>query len=384
MLATNVAETSLTVPGIRYVIDAGLARVKRYSLRNKVTLLQIEKISQAAANQRAGRCGRVAAGVCVRLYGEDDFAARPRFTDPEILRSSLAAVILRMAALDLGEVEPRFRFSSRRGPRAIADGYQLLQELGAVDARARVDRARARARAAAGRPAHRAHDPRRRARHGCLAEVLVIASALSVPDPRERPLDKQQAADQAHLRFRDERSDFLCLIALWEFFADALAEGLTHRRLVDALPRAVSSRTCACANGATCTRSSPSRCASSGWRWSEALPESIDAARYALDPPRAARRACSATSAARPTRSEHYLGARGIKFFLHPGSGLAKKGPQWVLAAELTETTRLYARCAAKHRAGVGRGGCRRSRAEAPISTRTGTRSAARSSRASG
>ena len=135
VLATNVAETSLTVPGIRYVIDTGVARIKRYSLRNKTTLLQIEKISQAAANQRAGRCGRVADGICVRLYGEDDFAARPKYTDPEILRSSLAAVILRMAALALGDVEA-FPFVEPPGPRAIADGYQLLQELGAVDARA--------------------------------------------------------------------------------------------------------------------------------------------------------------------------------------------------------------------------------------------------------
>ena len=139
VLATNVAETSLTVPGIHYVIDSGLARVRRYSLRNKVTLLQIEKIAQAAAEQRAGRCGRIAPGVCVRLYGEDDFAARPRFTDPEILRSSLASVILRMAALDIGSVEA-FPFLEPPLPRAIADGYQLLQELGALNPRGDVGR----------------------------------------------------------------------------------------------------------------------------------------------------------------------------------------------------------------------------------------------------
>ncbi|HEV8257767.1 MAG TPA: ATP-dependent RNA helicase HrpA, partial [Casimicrobiaceae bacterium] len=231
VLATNVAETSLTVPGIHYVIDSGLARVRRYSLRNKVTLLQIEKIAQAAAEQRAGRCGRIAAGVCVRLYGEEDFAARPRFTDPEILRSSLASVILRMAALELGDVTA-FPFLEPPGTRAIADGYQLLHELSAVDSSRKLT--------ALGRElAQLPVDPRigrmilAGREHGCLAEALVIASALAVPDPRERPLEKQQAADQAHLRFRDERSDFLSLIALWQFFADALGEGLSHRRLVE-------------------------------------------------------------------------------------------------------------------------------------------------------
>jgi len=212
VLATNVAETSLTVPGIRSVIDAGLARVKRYSLRNKTTLLQIEKISQAAANQRAGRCGRVADGICVRLYAEDDFAQRPKYTDPEILRSSLAAVILRMAALGLPDIDA-FPFLEAPSSRAVADGYQLLAELGAVDA--------GRALTPLGRELARLPvDPRvgrmvlAARERGCLAEVLVIASALSVPDPRDRPLEKQQAADQAHLRFRDERSDFLSLIAL--------------------------------------------------------------------------------------------------------------------------------------------------------------------------
>src|SRR2546425_1597327 len=231
VLATNVAETSLTVPGIHYVIDSGLARVRRYSLRNKVTLLQIEKIAQAAAEQRAGRCGRIAPGVCVRLYDEEDFGARPRFTDPEILRSSLASVILRMAALELGEVAA-FPFLEPPGTRAIADGYQLLQELSAVDGSRKLT--------PLGRElAQLPVDPRigrmvlAGREHDCLAEVLVIASALAVPDPRERPLEKQQAADQAHLRFRDERSDFLSLIALWQFFVDAQAEGLSHRRLVE-------------------------------------------------------------------------------------------------------------------------------------------------------
>src|SRR5438876_6818948 len=230
VLATNVAETSLTVPGIHYVVDSGLARVRRYSLRNKVMLLQIEKIAQAAAEQRAGRCGRIAPGVCVRLYGEDDFAARPRFTDPEILRSSLASVILRMAALDLGEVAA-FPFLEPPGTRAIADGFQLLAELSAVDGSRKLT--------PLGRElAQLPVDPRigrmilAGREHGCLAEVLVIASALAVPDPRERPLEKQQAADQAHLRFRDQRSDFLSFLHLWDFFSEARQREKSQRRLL--------------------------------------------------------------------------------------------------------------------------------------------------------
>ncbi|HEX8013101.1 MAG TPA: ATP-dependent RNA helicase HrpA [Casimicrobiaceae bacterium] len=344
VLATNVAETSLTVPGIRYVIDSGLARVRRYSLRNKVTLLAIEKIAQSAAAQRAGRCGRVAEGVCVRLYAEDDFAARPRFTDPEILRSSLAAVILRMAALELADVAA-FPFLDPPSPRAIADGYQLLQELSAVDA--------ARQLTALGRElAELPVDPRlgrmilAGREHGCLAEVLVIASALAVPDPRERPLEKQQAADQAHLRFRDERSDFLSLLALWQFFADAQAEGLSHRRLVERC-RAHFVSYLRLAEWRDLHRQLAEQVRELGWRWSEALPDKIDDARYALIH-RALLAGLLSNIGTKSGEQEHYLGARGLKFFLHPGSGLAKKRPKWVLAAELAETTRLYARCAAR------------------------------------
>jgi ATP-dependent helicase HrpA len=344
VLATNVAETSLTVPGIHAVIDSGMARVRRYSLRNKVTLLQIEKIAQAAAEQRAGRCGRVAPGVCVRLYGEEDFAARPRFTEPEILRSSLAAVILRMAALDLGEVAA-FPFLDPPGPRAIADGYQLLGELSAVDARRELT--------ALGRElAQLPVDPRigrmivAARDSGCLAEVLVIASALAVPDPRERPLEKQQAADQAHLRFRDERSDFLSLIALWQFLTDALAEGLAHRRLVERC-RAHFVSYLRLVEWRDLHRQLAEQVRELGWRWSEGLPEKIDAARYALIH-RALLAGLLSNIGRKAEAEEHFVGARGIKFFLHPGSGLAKSAPPWVLAAELTETTRLYARCAAR------------------------------------
>jgi ATP-dependent helicase HrpA len=344
VLATNVAETSLTVPGIHYVIDPGLARLRRYSLRNKVGLLQIEKISRASADQRAGRCGRIAAGVCVRLYAEDDFAARPRFTDPEILRSSLAAVILRMAALDLGAVEA-FPFLDPPGPRAIADGYQLLQELGAVDARNAIT--------PLGRELARLPVDPRLARMlvaakdgGCLPEVLVIASALAVPDPRERPLEKQQAADQAHLRFRDERSDFLSLLALWQFFGEALAAKRSHRELL-AQCRAQFVSFLRLSEWRDLHRQLSEQLAELGWRWREALPERIDDARYAAIH-RALLAGLLSNIGTRAEGEEHYLGARGIKFFLHPGSGIARKSAKWVLAAELTETTRLYARCAAR------------------------------------
>ncbi|MBE7425179.1 MAG: ATP-dependent RNA helicase HrpA [Ideonella sp.] len=215
VLATNVAETSLTVPGIRYVVDPGLARVKRYSYRSKVEQLQIEPISQAAANQRAGRCGRVADGVCIRLYDEKDYAARPRFTDPEILRSSLAGVILRMKALRLGAVED-FPFIEPPPRKAIADGYALLAELNAVD---EVNELTAIGRELAALPL----DPRvgrmilEARERQALDEVLVIASALSVQDVRDRPLEHAQAADEKHKRFDDEKSEFMGLLALWRW-----------------------------------------------------------------------------------------------------------------------------------------------------------------------
>jgi ATP-dependent helicase HrpA len=344
VLATNVAETSLTVPGIRYVIDSGLARVKRYSLRNKTTLLQIEKIAQAAADQRAGRCGRVAAGVCVRLYGEDDYAARTRYTDPEILRSSLAAVILRMASLDLGSVEA-FPFLEPPGARAIADGYQLLQELGAVDDARRLtplgrDLARLPVDPRVGRMVLAARE------RGCLAEVLVIAAALSVPDPRDRPLEKQQAADQAHLRFRDERSDFLSLIALWEFFAGLDGQGLSHRKRVDAC-RAQFVSFLRLTEWRDVHRQLASELAELGWQWSPTLPQAIDARRYQAIHEALLTGLLSNVGAKEP-EGDGYQGTRGLSFVLHPGSGLAKKSPRWVLAAELVETQRLYARVAAR------------------------------------
>ncbi len=233
VLATNVAETSLTVPGIRYVVDAGTARVKRYSYRNKVEQLQIEPIAQSAANQRAGRCGRVAAGVCIRLYEEQDYLLRPKFTEPEILRSSLAAVILRMKSLRLTDVET-FPFIEPPQGRAIADGYQLLQELGAVgESNEDANRLTPLGHKLARLPL----DPRvgrmilAAVDNACLSEVLVIAAALSVQDPRDRPLEAQAAADAAHKKFADEKSEFLSYLKIWKWFADEIEHKKTNRQL---------------------------------------------------------------------------------------------------------------------------------------------------------
>ncbi|MCL2646762.1 MAG: DEAD/DEAH box helicase [Phycisphaerales bacterium] len=216
ILATNIAETSLTVPGIRYVIDPGLARISRYAPRSQVQRLPIEPISQASANQRMGRCGRVSAGVCIRLYSEENFLARPLFTEPEILRTNLAAVILQMKALRLGSIEA-FPFIDRPGAKLIADGYQTLLELGAINKQLELT-------ALGGKLARLPIDPRlarmivAAADEGVEKEVLIIAAALSVQDPRERPLEQQQAADAAHMEFRDEDSDFLSYLKLWEWY----------------------------------------------------------------------------------------------------------------------------------------------------------------------
>lgn len=341
VLATNVAETSLTVPGIRYVVDTGLARVKRYSYRNKVEQLQVEPISQAAANQRAGRCGRVAAGICVRLYDEADFARRPRFTDPEILRSSLAAVILRMKSLGLGDVRA-FPFVDPPPARAIADGLDLLAELNAVDESNELT--------AVGRELARLPvDPRigrmLLAARDChaLAEVLIIAAALSVQDPRERPLEAQAAADQAHRRFADDKSDFLSLVKLWRFVEERFAHKKSNRGLTDELKsnflsprrvrewREVHSQLAAIAG-------------EMGWRQNGA-PATFEQVHVALLAGLLGNVGCKTLDA--DLREPPYVGARGIKFFVWPGSPLAKKAGRWVMAAELVETTRLFARCVA-------------------------------------
>ena len=338
VLATNVAETSLTVPGIRYVVDAGTARVKRYSYRNKVEQLQIEPIAQSAANQRAGRCGRVAAGVCIRLYEEQDFLQRPRFTEPEILRSSLAAVILRMKSLKLADVES-FPFIEPPLGRAIADGYQLLQELGAVDD--------GNALTPLGRQlAKLPLDPRvgrmilAAQSSACLTEMLIIASALSVQDPRDRPLEAQAAADQAHKKFADDKSEFLGFLKIWNWFDDAIEHKKTNRQLQD---------NCR-ANFLSQMRLREWRdvhtqlltvVREQGWRLNEA-PATYEQLHSAL------LTGLLGNIGFKTEEDAQYLGARGIRFHIWPGSYLQKKAGRWMVAAELVDTTRLYARTIAQ------------------------------------
>ncbi len=338
VLATNVAETSLTVPGIRYVIDTGLARVKRYSYRNKVEQLQVEGISQAAARQRAGRCGRVAAGVCVRLYDEADFNARPPFTDPEILRSSLAGVILRMKSLKLTDVES-FPFIEPPPAKAISDGYALLQELGALDDDNRLTKVgdalgKLPLDPRIGRMLVAARDL------GCLKEVLVIAAALSVQDPRERPQERQQAADEKHRQFADEKSEFLAWVKLWAWFRNAVEHKKSNRQLVDAVH----------ANFLSYLRLREWREVHSqlhamvtelGWKEND-IPGTFDAIHQALLSGLLGNIGCKSDE------SGYYLGARGIRYLIHPSSPLQKKAGKWIMAAEITETTRLFGRCIAR------------------------------------
>jgi len=338
VLATNVAETSLTVPGIRYVIDTGLARVKRYSYRNKVEQLQVEKISQAAARQRAGRCGRVAAGVCVRLYDEADFNARAPFTDPEILRSSLAGVILRMKSLRLTDVET-FPFIEPPPNKAISDGYALLQELGGLDDENRLTKvgealARLPLDPRIGRMLVAARDL------GCLTEVLIIAAGLSTQDPRERPQERQQAADEKHKLFADEKSEFLSWVKLWQWFKNAVDHKKSNKSLVD-----------------TCHAHFLSYLRLREWRevhgqlhamvtelgWKEnEIPGTYDAIHMALLSGLLGNIGCKSDE------SGYYLGARGIRYLIHPSSPLQKKAGKWIMAAEITETTRLFGRCVAR------------------------------------
>ncbi|HVK95509.1 MAG TPA: ATP-dependent RNA helicase HrpA, partial [Noviherbaspirillum sp.] len=338
VLATNVAETSLTVPGIRYVVDAGLARVKRYSYRNKVEQLQIEPVAQSAANQRAGRCGRVAAGVCIRLYDEQDYLQRPKFTDPEILRSSLAAVILRMKSLRLADVET-FPFIEPPMGRAIADGYQLLQELGAVDDNNQLtplgqQLARLPLDPRVGRMILAGRD------NAALSEVLIIAAALSVQDPRDRPMEAQDAADNAHRKFADEKSEFVSYLKIWKWFEEAIEHKKSNKQLME---------NCR-ANFLSQLRLREWRDVHSqlltlvreqGWRLNEA-PATYEQLHTAL------LTGLLGNVGFKSDDEPHYLGARGIKFNIWPGSSLVKKAGRWIMAAELIDTTRLYARCVAQ------------------------------------
>ncbi len=358
VLATNVAETSLTVPGIRYVIDPGTARVKRYSARNKVEQLLIEKVSQASANQRAGRCGRVADGVCIRLYDEADFANRPRFTDPELLRSSLAGVILRMKSLNLGDVVG-FPFIDPPSNRLVTDGYQLLAELHALDEQGQLTKI--------GRQLGRLPlDPRiarmllAAEQQRCVREMLVIASALSVQDPRDRPMERAQAADEKHRIFADERSDFMGWLKLWKWYDEQLKHKKTNRQLQSLLqdhflsPRRM--REWRDIHGQL-----HAQVGELGLRENE-KDAGYDAIHQALLTGLLGNigfRSLTPTLSPRereqklgPNRSNegNYQGARGIKLSIHPGSALAKKGPKWIVAAELTDTGRLLARTVAEVR----------------------------------
>jgi ATP-dependent helicase HrpA len=337
VLATNVAETSLTVPGIRFVIDSGLARISRYSPRTKVQRLPIEAVSQAAANQRAGRCGRVASGVCIRLYSEEDFTGRPLYTDPEIWRTNLASVILQMGALALGEVED-FPFPDPPDSRAIGDGFQLLHELGAVDKQRRVsDIGRKLARLPL--------DPRlgrmllAAEREGSLHEVMIIASALTVQDPRERPLEAQQQADQKHARFNDAepKSDFLAWLKLWAYYHEQ-ARHLSQSKL-----------------RALCRAEFLSYVRLREWHDIHGqLMALVNELKLRINQEPADYGAIHRAlltgllgNVALKGEDKQFLGTRNIKLNIFPGSSQFKKPPKWIMAAELVETAKLYARSVA-------------------------------------
>jgi ATP-dependent helicase HrpA len=341
VLATNVAETSLTVPGVRYVVDPGTARISRYSYRTKVQRLPIEAISQASANQRAGRCGRVAPGVCIRLYDEADFASRPEYTDPEILRTNLASVVLQMAAVGLGEVAT-FPFVDRPDPRGVADGIALLEELGALEAAAGP---RVRLTPLGRRLAQLPLDPRLgrmvlEAEGGqCLDEVLIITAALSIQDPRERPAAKQQEADEAHGRFADKDSDFFALVHLWRYLAEQQRQlsGNQFRKL--------------------CRNEYLNYLRVREWqdiysqlrRVAHQLGVRIN--KVPAQPAvvhRALLAGLLSHIGVRAGERTDYRGSRNARFALWPGSALAKKPPRWVMAAELVETSRLWGRVVAR------------------------------------
>ena len=344
ILATNVAETSVTIPGIVYVVDTGLARLSRYDGRSGITRLQVEGISQASADQRKGRCGRVRAGVCVRLYDEASFASRQAFTDPEIKRTGLAGVILRMKSLGLGDVEA-FPFLDAPQPKAITEGYRVLEELGAIDDRRQLTKvgeqlARFPVDPRIGRMILAGADQR------CLREVLIVAAALNVQDPRERPREQRQKADDLHRRFADERSDFMSLLRLWDFVRDAEKKGSSNLRRV-------------CRDGFL------------SWlrvrEWTEIHRQLEDIVReLGLD---RSKTATAVLPGAKPdenalhralltgllskvglwnAEARVYLGARQTRFALHPSSSLARRPPPWIMAFELVETTQLFARMAAK------------------------------------
>ncbi len=337
VLATNVAETSLTVPGIRYVVDPGTARISRYSARLKVQRLPIEPISQASADQRKGRCGRLSDGICIRLYSEEDFAERPRFTDPEILRTTLASVILQMAALGLGDIE-RFPFLDPPDARQIRDGIALLQELGALDGAAKLT-------PLGRRLAQLPVDPRfgrmvlEAGELDCAGEVIVIAAGLSIQDPRERPAEHQAQADQSHARFADPDSDFIGLMNLYRYSRELqgeLSSNQYRKRLKGEYIHHLRMR-----------------------EWQDLVGQLRQAAKQVgiklnhepAEPETIHRALLSGLLShigLRDAARREYVGARGGRFAIFPGSALAKRQPSWTMVAELVETSRLWGRTAAK------------------------------------
>ncbi|GHZ93611.1 ATP-dependent helicase HrpA [Vibrio cholerae] len=342
VLATNVAETSLTVPGIKYVIDPGTARISRYSYRTKVQRLPIEPISQASANQRKGRCGRTEEGICIRLYSEEDFLSRPEFTDPEILRTNLASVILQMTALGLGDIEA-FPFVEAPDKRNIQDGVRLLEELGAINDQIKDPKKRL---TESGKQLARLPiDPRlarmvlEASKLGCLKEVMIIASALSIQDPRERPSDKQQSADDKHRRFNNEDSDFLTLVNLWHYIGQqqkALTSNQFRRQCKLDYLNYLRVR-----------------------EWQDVYTQLHQSTRemgFKLnDEPGSYHAVHSAILVGllshigmKDQEKNEYHGARNARFNIFPASGLFKKQPKWVMSAELVETSKLWARVVAK------------------------------------
>lgn len=341
ILATNVAETSLTVPGIKYVIDPGTARISRYSYRTKVQRLPIEPISQASANQRKGRCGRVSDGICIRLYDEQDFLSRPQFTDPEILRTHLASVILQMISLGLGDIAA-FPFVEAPDKRNISDGIRLLEELGAVDSNALGHQQLT---PLGKQLAQLPIDPRlarmvlQAQKQGAVREVMVITSGLSIQDPRERPVDKQQAADEKHRRFTDKESDFISLLTLWDYLKDQqqTLSGSQFRR--------------------QCKQDYLNYLRVREWQdvYTQ-LRQVIKELGIPINNEPADFRAIHTSLLSgllshigqKDTEKQEYTGARSTHFAIFPGSSLFKKPPKWVMAAELVETSRLWARMVAR------------------------------------
>ncbi|WP_264371341.1 ATP-dependent RNA helicase HrpA [Photobacterium damselae] len=342
VLSTNVAETSLTVPGIKYVIDPGTARISRYSYRTKVQRLPIEPISQASANQRKGRCGRVQEGICIRLYSEEDFLSRPEFTDPEILRTNLASVILQMTAIGLGDIQA-FPFVEAPDNRNIQDGVRLLEELGAINANAKDPRKRL---TSVGRQLARLPiDPRlarmvlEAPKNNSLREVMIIASALSIQDPRERPMEKQQASDEKHRRFYDKESDFMTFVNLWDYVQEqqkALSGNQFRKQCKKDYLNYLRIR-----------------------EWQDIhfqVRQVVRELELRINDTEAGYDAVHMSLLSgllshigmKDQEKNEYQGARNARFNIFPGSGIFKKQPKWVMVAELVETSRLWGRIAAK------------------------------------